>query len=65
MASNLYPEVSRLLRQAGCQFVRNGKGDHEIWQSPISNRRFTVPSKLVKVHTANGVLKDAGLPKHF
>ena len=65
MASNMYPDVRRRLRAADCYFVRHGKGDHEIWHSPISNQRFTLPTKLTKVHTANGVLKDAGLPKAF
>ncbi len=65
MGSNLYPEVARLLRDAGCYVVRQGKGDHEIWHSPVSNRHFTVPRKLIKTHTANGALKDAGLPKKF
>jgi len=27
-------EVRRLLRKAGCRFVRAGKGSHEIWHSP-------------------------------
>ena len=65
MGSNLYPELARLLRKAECELIRQGKGSHEIWYSPISKRRFSVPRKTVKVHTANGVLKDAGLPKAF
>jgi hypothetical protein len=63
MSSNFYPKVREHLLKAGCYFVRYGKGDHEIWHSPINNRRFTVPSKIVKRPTANGALKDAGLPK--
>ena len=48
------------------QFVRQGKGSHEIWFSPITNRTLqSCPRNTVKVHTANGVLKDAGLPKAF
>jgi predicted RNA binding protein YcfA (HicA-like mRNA interferase family) len=65
MSSNLYRELVRLLRDAGCELVRQGKGSHEIWYSPITKRRFSVPCNTVKVHTANGVLKDAGLPKAF
>lgn len=59
------PELKRLLREAGCQFLRHGRGDHDIWHSPINGRRFTVDSKIKSRHTANGVLKQAGLPKHF
>jgi predicted RNA binding protein YcfA (HicA-like mRNA interferase family) len=65
MGSNLYPEPVRLLKKGGCTFVRDGKGSHEIWYSPISNRRFSVPRNTAKVHTANSILKDAGLPKAF
>lgn len=65
MGSNLYPELLRLLKRAGCEIVREGKGPHEIWYSPISKRRFSVPRNTTKVHTANAILKDAGLPKHF
>jgi predicted RNA binding protein YcfA (HicA-like mRNA interferase family) len=65
MGSNLYPELARLLSKAGCTLVRQGKGSHEIWRSPITNRNFTVPRNLVIPHTANSALKDAGLPKAF
>jgi predicted RNA binding protein YcfA (HicA-like mRNA interferase family) len=59
------PELKRLLREAGCRPVRQGKGDHEIWQSPISGKRFPVDSKILSRHLANAVLKQAGLPKQF
>jgi hypothetical protein len=65
MGSNLYSALVRLLRDAGCSFVRQAKGPHEIWHSPITNRHFTVPRNTVVVHTANAVLKDAGPPKAF
>ncbi len=65
MGSNLYPDLVRLLKEAGCHIVRQGKGSHEIWFSPKSNRTFTVPRNTQKHHTANAVLKDAGLPKAF
>jgi len=59
------PELKKLLEEAGCYFVRQGRGDHEIWESPISGIRFTVDNKIKSRHTANVVLKQAGLPKHF
>jgi predicted RNA binding protein YcfA (HicA-like mRNA interferase family) len=64
MGSNLYPELVRLLKLADCFLVRQGKGSHEIGQLP-SGKRFTVPRNTVKPHTANGILRDAGLPKAF
>lgn len=65
MGDNFAPELKRLLREAGCQFERTGKGDHEIWYSPITEIRFTVDARIKSRHTANGVLKQAGLPKKF
>ena len=57
--------IKKLLRESGCYCERPGKGDHEIWYSPITQRRFPVDSKIKSRHTANGVLKQAGLPKKF
>jgi hypothetical protein len=62
---NYTPDVKKLLREKGCYFDREGKGDHEIWYSPITNRKFPVDSKILSRHTANAVLKQAGLPKAF
>ena len=58
-------DVKRLLTEAGCTLHRQGKGDHETWHSPISNRYFTVDGNIKSRHTANGTLADAGLPKAF
>ncbi len=46
-------------------FERPGRGDHEIWYSPITGRRFPVDHAIVSRHTANAVLKQAGIPKQF
>jgi hypothetical protein len=40
MASSFTPELKKLLLEANCYFERHGKGDHEIWYSPITERRF-------------------------
>ena len=65
MARSLTPELKRILQENGCRFERQGKGDHEIWLSPITNRRFVVDEAIKSRHTANAVLKQAGLPKQF
>ncbi|MGA3309323.1 MAG: type II toxin-antitoxin system HicA family toxin [Xanthobacteraceae bacterium] len=65
MADNFTPRVKAILRENGCSFVRHGKGDHEIWHSPISNRRFMVDNNIKSRHWANYTLKQAGLPKAF
>jgi hypothetical protein len=45
------------LRMAGCVFVRQGKGSHEIWYSPITKRNFPVPVGIASRHSANAILR--------
>ena len=52
------------LSEAGCAFLRRGKGDHDIWTNP-QGKRIVVPVRIKSRHTANGILKDAGLTKAF
>jgi hypothetical protein len=59
------PSVKELLRAHGCYVERPGKGDHEIWYSPITQRRFPVDGKILSRHTANAVLRQAGIAKQF
>lgn len=61
MGSRYYRELKRILLDHGCTFIRHGKGDHEIWYSPLSNRIFAVDAGTRKRFTANGVLKQAGI----
>ena len=58
-------DVRRWLRDSGCTFARQGKGDHEIWYSPMTNRHFPVDSKIKSRHTANGIMKQAGIAHRF
>jgi mRNA interferase HicA len=37
-------ELLRKLSKAGCYMVRQGKGSHEIWFSPITEKEFVVPN---------------------
>jgi hypothetical protein len=53
------------LDAAGCKFDRHGRGDHDIWYSPINDKKFTVPVNIDSRHMANKIMKDAGLPKAF
>ena len=39
-------KVREILLQNNCTFVRHGKGDHDIWHSPITNRNFPVDGRL-------------------
>ena len=61
MVSGYYRDLKRILIAHGCRFVRHGKGDHEIWFSPISERTFTVDAGTRKRFTANAALKQAGI----
>jgi predicted RNA binding protein YcfA (HicA-like mRNA interferase family) len=63
--ADLYRDLARILQANGCYRVRPGKGSHEIWYSPLSNQNVTVPRSTKSRHTANDVLKQAGLPKAF
>ena len=45
--------------------IRQGKGSHEIWNSPVSGQSFAVPVGIPSRHTANAILRQAGLPKSF
>ena len=65
MAGSYTPEVKRILKQHACTLVRQGKGDHEIWFSPVSKRNFPVDGKILSRHTANGIMKQAGIPHKF
>lgn len=63
--SDYNPDVLRILRDNHCVFVRHAKGDHDLWYSPITRRHVTVDHKIKSRHTANAVLKQAGIPKAF
>ena len=55
--------VREILAQNGCTFVRRGKGDHDIWYSPLTQRSVTVDTRIKSRHTANAIMKQSGI--HF
>lgn len=57
--------VKELLRENGCEFYRQGKGDHEIWWNPTTGIRFPVDSDIKSRHTANGIMKQADIDHKF
>jgi predicted RNA binding protein YcfA (HicA-like mRNA interferase family) len=65
MASSYTLDVKRVLTENGCHFHRQGKGDHAIWFSPITKRYFTVDAKILSRHTANAIMKQAGIDHKF
>jgi predicted RNA binding protein YcfA (HicA-like mRNA interferase family) len=63
MPKDLYPDLIRLLLDAGCERMPGGKGSHEKWKR-ADGLVLIVPRSKSR-HTANAVLKQAGLPKAF
>lgn len=63
MADTLDRAVLAALEHAGCRFVRHGR--HPVWYSPITRINFPVPVGIKSRHTANEIMKQAGLPKSF
>jgi hypothetical protein len=49
-------DVLKQLRAHDCLFVRHGKGDHDIWYSPMGKRHVTVDHVIKSRHTANGII---------
>ena len=58
-------DVIKKLTDNNCEFVRHGKGDHNIWHSPISKRYITVDNAINNRHLANKVMKQAGIIHKF
>ena len=64
MGKDYYREIARLLTDAGWRMAPGGRGSHEKWVNPDTGRVVIVPRSKSR-HTANEVLKQAGLPKAF
>ena len=58
-------KVREILKSYGCTFVRHGKGDHDIWYSPITDRQITIDGKIKSRHTANAIMQQCGINYHF
>ena len=58
-------EVRRVLKEYGCSFVRRGKGDHDIWYSPLTNQSFPVDGRIKSRYIANTIMKQSGVAHRF
>jgi predicted RNA binding protein YcfA (HicA-like mRNA interferase family) len=65
MARTFDRELERLLRDAGWAFLRPAKGSHAIWHDLKTGRKVTLPQGTTSRHTADAILRAAGLPKAF
>ncbi|WP_372941418.1 type II toxin-antitoxin system HicA family toxin [Shewanella sp.] len=56
-------DLIKQLKANGCKFVRHGKGDHQIWYSPITEKKFSVPhpKKNMPVGTLKSIQRMAGI----
>jgi predicted RNA binding protein YcfA (HicA-like mRNA interferase family) len=61
---DFYRDLTALLSKAGWKQVVGGKGSHEKWVNEELGKAVIVPRSKSR-HTANEVLKQAGLPKAF
>jgi len=58
-------KVRDVLKLHGCYFVRHGRGDHDIWYSPITDTNVTVDGKIKSRYTANEIMKQSGIDHRF
>ena len=63
--ADYYRQVCQLLRAAGYVQIPGGKGSHQKWYNAEKDDLQIVPFNLKKKHTANSIMKDAGLNKTF
>jgi predicted RNA binding protein YcfA (HicA-like mRNA interferase family) len=57
-------EVKDILKQHGWQHLRSAKGSHEYWGKP-GKKPITVPHGCKSRHTANAIMKEAGIKHKF
>ncbi len=60
---SFYDQVIAVLRQYGFSFSEPGKGSHEWWSK--GRLKVQVPFNCYSRHTANAVMKQAGIKHKF
>jgi predicted RNA binding protein YcfA (HicA-like mRNA interferase family) len=58
-----YELVIEQLSKFGFSLVRSGKGSHEVWSN--GGRPVIVSKNCYSRHTANSIMKDAGIKYKF
>ena len=60
-----YVQLSRKLRDLGCVLKRQGKGSHEIWHNPRTNRSAAVPNHPgdLPAGTLHVILRGLGIDR--
>lgn len=65
MVQGFSKQLKAILSEHGWRRLRSGKGDHEIWGHPDAPKPIVVDNKIMSRHTANAVLKQAGIQLKF
>lgn len=60
--NGFYEEVKAVLKQHGFFFVRQ-KGSHQLWSN--GRHKVTVSTNCDSRHTANAIMKQAGIAHKF
>lgn len=58
-----YPLVAAMLKQHGFFLSRQARGSHEMWGNGV--RLVTVSTTCASRHTANAIMKQAGISHRF
>lgn len=64
-----YKNLTRRLRQLGCEFKRQAPGSHEIWQNPANGKFAVIPQhggRDLPKGTVRAILRQLGIdPDEF
>ena len=58
-------KIKDILSKYGWTFNRHGKGSHDMWTSPDNKNMVAIPKGIKSRHTANDVLKRAGITERI
>lgn len=58
-------DLKKILSKHGWEFLRQGKGDHEVWHNRATKQKLTIDNGSKSHELANDLLKFAGIPKAF
>ena len=61
-----YRELTHKLRRLGCEFERQGRGDHEIWINTNTRTRTTIPNwqgRDMRTGTVRAILRDLAISR--
>lgn len=61
--NSFYPKIVEILRAHHFQLKRQGKGSHEMWGN--GRVSVTVATTCTSRHTANIIMKQAGIAHRF